>query len=78
MAEKAQKIQAFVWEGKDRKGNKSKGEVAGTNLALVKAQLRKQGIIPDKVKKKPKPLFGGSKKKSRLSISQCSRDKWPP
>ena len=54
MAEKAEKLQAFVWEGKDRKGNKTKGEVSGTNLALVKAQLRKQGIVPDKVKKKPK------------------------
>ena len=63
MAEKAQKLESYVWEGKDRKGNKSKGELTGSNMALVKAQLRKQGIIPDKVKKKPKPLFGGGKKK---------------
>ncbi|WP_349342817.1 type II secretion system F family protein [Marinobacter sp. MMG032] len=63
MAEKAQKLESYVWEGKDRKGNTSKGELTGSNMALVKAQLRKQGIIPDKVKKKPKPLFGGGKKK---------------
>ncbi|MDI9244961.1 type II secretion system F family protein [Marinobacter sp. CHS3-4] len=73
MAEKAEKLQAFVWEGKDRKGNKSKGEVSGTNLALVKAQLRKQGIIPDKVKKKPKPLFGGSKKITPFDIALFTR-----
>lgn len=73
MAEKAEKLQAFVWEGKDRKGNKSKGEVSGTNLALVKAQLRKQGIIPDKVKKKPKPLFGGSKKITPFDIAMFTR-----
>lgn len=73
MAEKAEKLQAFVWEGKDRKGNKSKGEVSGTNLALVKAQLRKQGIIPDKVKKKPKPLFGGSKKVTPFDIAMFTR-----
>ncbi len=73
MAEKAQKLQAFVWEGKDRKGNKSKGEVSGTNLALVKAQLRKQGINPDKVKKKPKPLFGGSKKITPFDIAMFTR-----
>ncbi|MBJ7277931.1 type II secretion system F family protein [Marinobacter salarius] len=73
MAEKAQKLQAFVWEGKDRKGNKSKGELNGTNLALVKAQLRKQGIIPDKVKKKPKPLFGGSKKITPFDIAMLTR-----
>ncbi|MEO9589056.1 MULTISPECIES: type II secretion system F family protein [Marinobacter] len=73
MAEKAQKLQAFVWEGKDRKGSKTKGEISGTNLALVKAQLRKQGIIPDRVKKKPKPLFGGSKKITPFDIAMFTR-----
>lgn len=73
MAEKAEKLSAFVWEGKDRKGNKTKGEISGTNLALVKAQLRKQGIIPNKVKKKPKPLFGGSKKITPFDIAMFTR-----
>jgi type IV pilus assembly protein PilC len=73
MAEKAQKLEAFIWEGKDRRGNKAKGELAGSNIALVKAQLRKQGIIPDKVKKKPKPLFGGSKKITPFDIAMLTR-----
>ncbi|MDG5499225.1 type II secretion system F family protein [Marinobacter sp. BGYM27] len=73
MAEKAQKLSTFIWEGKDRKGNKTKGEVSGTNLAIVKAQLRKQGIMPGKVKKKPKPLFGGSKKVSPFDIAMLTR-----
>lgn len=74
MAEKAQKLESYVWEGKDRKGNKSKGELTGSNLALVKAQLRKQGIIPDRVKKKPKPLFGGgSKKITPFDIAMLTR-----
>jgi type IV pilus assembly protein PilC len=73
MAEKAQKLDAFIWEGKDRKGNKTKGELTGANLALVKAQLRKQGIIPDKVKKKPKPLFGGKKKITPFDIAMLTR-----
>tara|TARA_R110001599_G_scaffold61576_3_gene171332 strand:+ start:97 stop:1317 length:1221 start_codon:yes stop_codon:yes gene_type:complete len=73
MAEKAHKLESYIWEGKDRKGNKSKGELAGSNLALVKAQLRKQGIIPDKVKKKPKPLFGGSKKITPFDIAMLTR-----
>ena len=34
------------------------GELSGSSIALVKAQLRKQGITPSKVKRKPKPLFG--------------------
>jgi len=73
MAEKAQKLESYLWEGKDRKGNKTKGELTGPNLALVKAQLRKQGIIPEKVKKKPKPLFGGSKKISPFDIAMLTR-----
>jgi len=73
MAEKAQKLQAFVWEGRDRKGNKTKGEMAGANVALIKAQLRKQGIMPDKVKKKPKPLFGGKKKITPFDIAMLTR-----
>tara|TARA_Y100001001_G_scaffold38693_1_gene33058 strand:+ start:137 stop:1357 length:1221 start_codon:yes stop_codon:yes gene_type:complete len=73
MAEKAQKLESYIWEGKDRRGNKSKGELTGSNLALVKAQLRKQGIIPDKVKKKPKPLFGSSKKITPFDIAMLTR-----
>lgn len=73
MAEKAEKLSTYVWEGKDRKGNKTKGEVAGSNLAIVKAQLRKQGIMPGKVKKKPKPLFGGSKKVTAFDIAMLTR-----
>ena len=40
MAEKAQKLESYVWEGKDRKGNKSKGELTGSNLALDRASFR--------------------------------------
>ncbi|MDX1756692.1 MAG: type II secretion system F family protein [Marinobacter sp.] len=73
MAEKAEQLQVFVWEGKDKKGNKTKGEVSGSNLAVVKAQLRKQGILPSKVRKKPKPLFGGSKKITPFDIAMFTR-----
>ncbi|SET50269.1 type IV pilus assembly protein PilC [Marinobacter segnicrescens] len=72
-AQKVEKLQAYVWEGKDRKGNKAKGEISGTNLALVKAQLRKQGVMPSKVKRKPKPLFGGSKKVTPFDIAMFTR-----
>jgi len=53
--------QTFVYKGKDKRGKATQGEIKGTNLMLVKAQLRKQGVITTSVKKKPKPLFGGSK-----------------
>lgn len=63
MASNIKSKQTFQWQGTDRRGNKSKGEIDGGSLALVKAQLRKQGINPTKVKKKSKPLFGGGRKK---------------
>jgi type IV pilus assembly protein PilC len=62
MAEKALKLETFVWEGTDKKGSKVKGESSGGSAALVKADLRRQGINPLKVKKKPKSLFGERKK----------------
>lgn len=66
MAQKAQKLDIFLWEGTDRKGNKKKGETTGQSLALVKASLRKQGINPKKVRKKPKDLFGGGAKGKKI------------
>jgi len=53
----------YIWTGLDRNGRKGKGEVVATSLALAKAQLRKQGVHPKSVKKKPKPLFGSRGKK---------------
>ena len=63
MAEAAIKATMFVWEGVDRHGKRVKGEMSGQNDALIKAQLRRQGVNPLKVKKKGKPLFGASKGK---------------
>ncbi|HEC20000.1 MAG TPA: type II secretion system F family protein [Gammaproteobacteria bacterium] len=53
----------YVWEGMNKQGKRAKGEVVGSTIALVKADLRRQGITPLKVKKKPKSLFGAKKKK---------------
>ena len=58
-----QKNDTFTWEGMDRKGKKVKGEMDGASVAIVNAMLRRQGINPSKVRKKPKALFGSGKKK---------------
>ena len=52
----------FVYKGVDKKGKSVQGELSSSSSALVKAQLIKQGIRAKSVKKKPKPLFGGSGK----------------
>ncbi len=60
-----QKIAArsvFLYEGKNRDGKPVKGEISAANINLVKADLRRQGITPKKVKKKAKPMFGASAK----------------
>lgn len=62
MAEAAKSVM-FVWEGTDKTGKRVKGEMTGQSDTLVKAVLRRQGINPKKVKKKPKPLFSSSGKK---------------
>ena len=63
MATKAVRSNTFVWQGTDKTGGKKSGELTAPNLALVKAQLRKQGIAPTKVRKKTTSLFSGPKKK---------------
>ncbi len=63
MATDTIKLQTYIWEGRDRNGNKTKGESQQPNQNMVKAQLRKQGIVVKSVKRKPKPLFGEKKKK---------------
>lgn len=74
MASKAAKVIVFTWEGTDKKGAKMTGELTGHNPALVKAQLRKQGINPTKVRKKPVSIFGGAGKKIKpLDIAFFSR-----
>ena len=53
-----QDLDSFIWTGVNSRGKKLEGELSGSSIPLVKAQLRKQGITPYKVKRKPKPLFG--------------------
>lgn len=65
MAEAAIKTDVFAWEGTDRKGNRVKGESSATNPSIVKAELRRQGINPLKVRKKS-ALFASAKSKKIL------------
>ncbi len=71
----AKEIQAttFKWEGKDRKGTKVSGEMQGTNPALVKAQLRKQGVLVTKVNKKSTLFAKRGKKIKPLDVAFFTR-----
>lgn len=78
MATKAQsstpQLTTFLWEGTTKRGEKVKGEQTAVNAVLLKSDLRRQGITPKKVKKKPKPLLGKRKKRiTPLDITIFSR-----
>ncbi|UYP29811.1 type II secretion system F family protein [Pseudomonas sp. Z8(2022)] len=73
MAEKALKTSIFTWEGKNKTGSIVKGEISGQNPSLVKAQLRKQGINPTKVRKKSSLSLGGGKKIKPMDIALFTR-----
>jgi len=67
------KLQQFVWEGKDGKGRDLKGENEAPNAAYVKSMLRRQGIRPSRVRRKPKPLFQMKKKVKARDITFATR-----
>ncbi len=54
MAAVLKSVQEFVfeWEGKDRGGKQVKGEIRAAGENQVKAALRRQGVLPGKIKKR--------------------------
>ncbi|MEE2604325.1 MAG: type II secretion system F family protein [Pseudomonadota bacterium] len=67
------KAATFVYEGTDRQGKKIRGETVGKGPALVRAELRKQGISAKKVTKKREINLGGKKKIKPLDIAIFTR-----
>ena len=60
MAKAAATTASFTWEGTNKQGKPIKGEITAESVDAVKAQLRKQGVIPKpgKIKKKSKIAKG--------------------
>lgn len=73
MAKKTVEKVEFTYQGTNRSGARVKGEIFALSDALAKNELRKQGINPLKVRKKPKPLFGGSAKITPADIAVFAR-----
>lgn len=66
----------FLWQGVNRKGKKVNGEISAGSVLELKTQLRKQGITPGRIRKKPKPLFGiggGDKPIKPVDIATITR-----
>lgn len=47
----------YLWEAQTRKGELKKGELEAADESAVRTQLRRQGLKPDRIKKKPKDLL---------------------
>jgi len=69
----ADKARVFTWEGMDRRGARVKGESRAPNINAVRADLRRQGVNPTKVKPKPKPLFSNKKKITSADLAVFTR-----
>ena len=55
-------LTTYDWVALDKRGKRMKGDMAAKNASLVKAELRRQGMNPQSVRERSKPLFGGSGK----------------
>ena len=73
MAETAMMKVPFHWEGTDRNGKKVKGKSMAADEAAVRADLRRQGVVPTRVKKESKGLFSGGGKITPGDIAIFSR-----
>src|ERR1700693_6158034 len=57
----AKKDIQFLWEGKDKRGNKVRGKTLAVNEAALRADLRRQGVAATKVKTQSNTFRSGGK-----------------
>ncbi|MCG7904798.1 MAG: type II secretion system F family protein [Candidatus Thiodiazotropha lotti] len=63
----------YTWEGTDKKGSRLSGESRATDVNMVKADLRRQGINPLKVRKKATSIFNRKKPITSADVTVFSR-----
>src|SRR6056297_1333114 len=68
----AAKQYPFSWQGKDQKGTLLKGSLVAVNEAAVRANLRRQGLVPVQIRRQS-TLFQRRSKISTADISIFSR-----
>ncbi|MEW8338187.1 MAG: type II secretion system F family protein, partial [Candidatus Thiodiazotropha sp.] len=67
------KSHLYKWEGTDKKGSRLSGESRGTDVNMIKADLRRQGVTPLKVRRKPTNLVLTKQKITSADITVFSR-----
>jgi type IV pilus assembly protein PilC len=60
-ASAAKRDTQYIWEGKDKRGHKIRGKTLAANEAALRADLRRQGVAPTRVKTQNNALRSGGK-----------------
>ena len=66
-------VAIYKWDGKNRAGKSVMGEMEGPSPAYISATLRRQGITPGKVRKKPKEFMARAKKITPKDVAIFTR-----
>ena len=61
MAEAATKQFPYIWEGTDRRGKRVKGKLVAANETQVRSEMRRQGVVPVKIRKQSQLFASGGK-----------------
>ena len=67
----------FLWEGKDKRGNKVRGKSLAVNEAALRADLRRQGVAATRVKTQGRKLFAAAAARSPPRTSRYSAGSSP-
>jgi len=68
------RLTTYEWVALDKRGKRMRGDMPAKNASLVKAELRRQGMNPQTVRERAKPLFGSSGKPVKpLDVAVFSR-----
>jgi type IV pilus assembly protein PilC len=64
----AQRDTPFVWEGKDKRGKVVKGRSLAKDEMALRAELRRQGVAPSKVRKQSGKVAGGKVRPEDIAV----------
>ncbi len=64
----AQRDTPFLWEGKDKRGKVVKGKSLAKDEMALRAELRRQGVAPSKIRKQSGKVAGGKVKPEDIAV----------
>jgi type IV pilus assembly protein PilC len=59
---------SFVWEGKDKRGKIVKGKSLAKDETALRAELRRQGVAPNRIKKQSSSIGGGKPNPGDIAV----------